>query len=387
MCGGFCRSVVVFVTRCLLANVPCGVLYAICFPFSLLCLTGSPLTTKLIIRAVVSDIPLSVERSNRAVDEAWALLLAARDLIDAAGVTTPFGLHFDVTNSVAVQLSESDEKAVLRLDSLNHWIYPDTLDPQVKALFDLYLPFLSVNIGKSLLIGHLGQSIDAQIATKTGDAFFVTGPENRKHLHRMRALADAVVVGVETVITDDPQLTTREVDGPHPVRVVIDPSARMPDTIGLITDKVAPTWQLHGCDTVPCDVDESGLVKRVYVPLENGRMKMSDIVAALAERGLHRLFIEGGGVTVSGMLTTNCLDYLQIATAPVFVGSGRSSVQLPTVLSMNTAFRPPYALYRMGADVLWNFDVRDQDASSSGIEQRTAHAPTLDDVVALERLL
>ena len=81
-----------------------------------------------------------------------------------------------------------------------------------------------------LVLAQLGQSLDGFIASRTGHAEFVTGPEDREHLHRLRALVDAVVVGVGTVAADDCRLTVRAVPGPHPTRVVLDPSARAPLT-------------------------------------------------------------------------------------------------------------------------------------------------------------
>ena len=85
-----------------------------------------------------------------------------------------------------------------------------------------------VGAGPMITIAQLAQSADGFIASRTGDANYVSGEEDREHLHRLRALVDAVVVGAQTVATDDPQLTTRAVQGPSPVRVIIDPTGRIP---------------------------------------------------------------------------------------------------------------------------------------------------------------
>ena len=91
------------------------------------------------------------------------------------------------------------------------------------------------------IVAHLGQSLDGCIATHTGDSARVTGPDNIMHLHRMRALSDAVIVGAGTVANDDPQLTTRLVAGAHAVRVVLDPEARLGLDYQLFRDGAAPT--------------------------------------------------------------------------------------------------------------------------------------------------
>jgi hypothetical protein len=110
-----------------------------------------------------------------------------------------------------------------------------------RALFDLYLPLCRPHPGPVQVIAHLGQSIDGYIATADGDSRFVTGEANIRHLHRMRALSDAVMVGTETVAADDPRLTTRLVPGPNAVRVVLDPRRRLSRERHLFNDGAAET--------------------------------------------------------------------------------------------------------------------------------------------------
>ena len=73
------------------------------------------------------------------------------------------------------------------------------------------------------MIGQIGQSLDGRIATASGQSHYINGPAAIVHLHRLRALVDAVIVGIGTVTADDPRLTVRRVEGPSPARVVIDP--------------------------------------------------------------------------------------------------------------------------------------------------------------------
>src|ERR1700741_1016166 len=92
----------------------------------------------------------------------------------------------------------------------------------------LFGPLRTVVRGSPLVIGQIGQSLDGRIATMSGHSSSINGPEGIAHLHRLRALVDAVVVGAGTVRADDPQLTVRCVSGPNPVRVVIDPRGTLP---------------------------------------------------------------------------------------------------------------------------------------------------------------
>src|SRR5512141_1129097 len=108
------------------------------------------------------------------------------------------------------------------------WQLQGRWDGQALELFDLFKPLLDVRpAGAMWVIAQLGQSLDGCVATRTGDSNFINGPENLVHVHRLRAVCDAVIVGAGTVAADNPRLTTRRVVGPHPTRVLLDPQLRL----------------------------------------------------------------------------------------------------------------------------------------------------------------
>ncbi|EKE76377.1 RibD family protein [Oceanibaculum indicum] len=200
------------------------------------------------------------------------------------------------------------------------------------------------------VLAHLGQSLDGRIATASGKSHYVTGQENIVHLHRLRALADCVLVGAGTVAADDPALTVRHVPGRNPVRAVIDPMGRLPRDRRIFTDGEARTLVLTGT------VDGPG--ERFVLPARPEGIAPADILSALRGLGLSRIFIEGGGRTVSGFLQAGLLDRLQIAVAPMLIGSGVPAITLPVIDSLDSALRPPCRIHPMGADVLFDFDLR-----------------------------
>ena len=186
-------------------------------------------------------------------------------------------------------------------------------DPLARAYLDFAAP-------GEVVLGHLGQSLDGQIATATGHSANVTGPANIRHLHRLRALADAVLVGAATVRHDNPSLTTRLVEGPSPVRIVIDSRRRLGRDHRLFQDG-PPTLVLCAEDAV--DAPSLGRAEIVPVDADGGRVRPAAVLAVLRARGLRRLFIEGGGVTVSRFLFAGCLDILEICVSPLILGRGR----------------------------------------------------------------
>lgn len=242
------------------------------------------------------------------------------------------------------------------------WQLQGSWAAEAQALFPLYKPLLDRQAGApTWVIGQLGQSLDGCVATHSGDSCFVNGPENLVHLHRLRALSDAVLVGAGTVAADNPRLTTRLVTGPQPVRVVLDPRLRAPAGAGLFSDEVAPTLLLCDAAHAAAAVARLGAERVLAVPGllgAGGEPCLAPAIAALQGRGLSLLFVEGGGVTVSRFLAQGCLDRLHLAIAPLLIGGGRPGVQAPRATRLSEALRPPCRTVQMGCDILWDLDLR-----------------------------
>lgn len=245
--------------------------------------------------------------------------------------------------------------AELRVDPQGNWQCDSPLTSEAESFLDLYLPLALAGAEQPMTLAHLGQSLDGRIAAENGDSYYVTGPENIDHLHRLRALCDAVVVGASTVAIDNPRLTTRRVEGENPVRVIVDPDCRTASDRGVVRDGDSETLIVCRED---CVIREPilGNAVLVKIPRDGSELQAKRIVASLHERGLHALFVEGGGVTVSRFLREGLLDRLHVAVAPMILGSGRPGLTLPRIDSLSAALRPDCRSYPMGGDVL--FDCR-----------------------------
>jgi GTP cyclohydrolase II len=229
-----------------------------------------------------------------------------------------------------------------------------TSDPGGAALIERYAPLVSA--GPRLAVAQLGQSLDGFIAARTGDAVFVTGEQDREHLHRLRALVDAVVVGVSTVVADDCRLTVRAVEGRSPVRVVLDPGARAPRTASVMTDDTtAVLWLV--ADDAPAPVAPAPHVEVVALPVSQGRFAPGAVLRMLAERGLGRVLVEGGGRTVSEFLAADVLDRIFLTTAPLLVGDGVPGLRFDGTDRLADALRAPSRRFLLGEDVCVELDL------------------------------
>src|SRR6185295_9183790 len=140
-----------------------------------------------------------------------------------------------------------------------------------------------------VVVGQIGQSIDGRIATVTGHSKYINGPAGLAHLHRLRALVDAVLVGIGTAVADNPQLTVRRVAGPSPARIVLDPRGRLPADARVLTADGARRIVVTAMGVRPSLPKE---VEIAEISARDGEIAPAAILAALAERGFRRILIE-----------------------------------------------------------------------------------------------
>jgi diaminohydroxyphosphoribosylaminopyrimidine deaminase/5-amino-6-(5-phosphoribosylamino)uracil reductase len=170
----------------------------------------------------------------------------------------------------------------------------------------------------------LALSLDGRIASRTGASKWVTGPEARARVHSLRAQQDAVIVGIGTVLADDPRLTVRDAPGHSPLRVVFDTRLRVPLASRLVqTAREVPTWVL--CTTDAPSSNEDQLVERgVEVlrapPSAEGRIEPTAGLRLLGSRGIVSAMIEGGAELAGSLLAGGVIDELHAFIAPILLG-------------------------------------------------------------------
>jgi diaminohydroxyphosphoribosylaminopyrimidine deaminase / 5-amino-6-(5-phosphoribosylamino)uracil reductase len=202
----------------------------------------------------------------------------------------------------------------------------------------------------------LATSLDGRIATAGGESRWITGEAAREAVHRLRAEHDAVLVGVETALADDPELTVRLAGyrGPQPARVVLDSRQRLSPECRLAKSaREAPTYIVATTEPDPALVAAGVRVLTVRAVGED-RPELKTVVQALAGEGLSRLFVEGGGQVAASFLRCGLVDAIEWFRAPMLIGGeGRPAVGALAIAALADAPHFRRTEVREVGDDLW----------------------------------
>lgn len=223
---------------------------------------------------------------------------------------------------------------------------------------DLNRPFIKrITTGMPHVIYKCAMTLDGKISTVTGASRWISGEESRTEVHRMRTRMDAVMVGVDTVIADNPELTVRHVRGRNPLRVVVDTRLRTPESVRLLSDGNAAGTLIATTETNPrvhLRYQQQGATILVCQRDNNGRVSLRDLLLQLGERGVQSVLLEGGGRLAGSMLEQGMIDEFVFFLAPKLLGSdGFSPFNLVGRTSMEQAFRLNITrVSRSGVDIV-----------------------------------
>jgi GTP cyclohydrolase II len=204
------------------------------------------------------------------------------------------------------------------------------------------------------------QTVDGRIATRRGDAKWISSEAERRISHGLRAACDAVLVGVGTAILDDPQLTVRMVPGPSPLRVVLDSTLRLPSTARVLDDRarsVVITTELSS------EADRTALRTRavgVHVVEAGPRgVDLASALRTLRALGVSSLLVEGGGRVITSFFVEKLVDRLVVGIAPTIMGTGIEAVgDLGVARVAESVHLTNRSVHQAGDDLLVAADVR-----------------------------
>ncbi len=217
---------------------------------------------------------------------------------------------------------------------------------------------LSADGARPSVTVHYAQTLDGRLATRTGDSQWISGQPSLVLAHALRASHAAVLVGAGTVAADDPRLTPRLVEGPAPVRVVLDSALRLSPSAHVVTDGAAPTI-LATTKRAPVarrrEFSQRQAEVLVLPATQDGRVELGALLDELGSRGLATALVEGGAGLITAMLRERRVHRLIVSIAPMVLGSGIEAVGDLDIMRLRDALAFRRASFsQLGADVIFD---------------------------------
>lgn len=199
------------------------------------------------------------------------------------------------------------------------------LDQECRRLNEGFIKWITT--GLPFVILKAAVSLDGRIATRTGDSKWISSESSRRLVHRMRTVADGVLVGIGTVKEDDPSLTVRLARGKikDPIRIIIDPLLRISEKARILEGPVK-TWVVTGVQVSQAKKRrlEAKGVEVLPISVRKGRMAIQELLALLGQKGITSLFVEGGSEIYASFLNQKQVDKLFLFIAPCLIGGQKA---------------------------------------------------------------
>lgn len=233
----------------------------------------------------------------------------------------------DVIAAIGDPNPQVSGKGFQRLQEAGIRIKTGILEEKARRLNEVFLKYIVTQMPFVML--KTAMTLDGKIATRTGESRWITGEKSRQFVHRLRDQCDAVMVGIGTVLCDNPRLTTRlaEGGGKDALKVVVDTSARLPLEARVINPGLRNKLYLATTDTASPEkiraLREKG-VEVAILPSSEGHVDLKVLLRRLGERKISSVLVEGGGTLNYSLLEAGVVDKLFIFIAPLILG-GRNS--------------------------------------------------------------
>ena len=212
-------------------------------------------------------------------------------------------------------------KGIKKLEDAGIKTYLGLCEKEAIELNEVF--FKWINSKMPFVTAKYAMTVDGKIAAKSGDSKWITGEDARLEVHKMRDINDAIMVGVGTVIADDPELTARFIGGQNPVRIVLDSKCRIPSQSRLLHDGAAKTiivvTELADEDKLK-ELKKNSKAEILKVPSKNNRVDLKSLMMYLPRIDITSVFVEGGGEIHAAMLEEGLVDKLHVFIAPKIIG-------------------------------------------------------------------
>lgn len=238
--------------------------------------------------------------------------------IVAAGINE---VHFAMTDPNPMVAGGGQHE----LEALGIRTYTGEHEAEARELNEAYIRYITA--GTPFVTAKFAASLDGKIATRSGDSRWISSSESRRYAHHLRYVTDAIMVGANTVLTDDPHLTARCCGGKggtakkQPLRVIIDGKGLIPLSARIFTEpgKTLLVWGRSAKPEEKAAFNQAG-AEVLELPLGNGQVDMKELFQTLGRRGITSVLVEGGGTLLGSLFDSGLVDKVVAFIAPIIIG-------------------------------------------------------------------
>lgn len=215
-------------------------------------------------------------------------------------------------------------KGVKKLVQNNIEVVIDVLQDECKLMNEVFIKYITQKIPFTIMKNAM--SLDGKIATSYGESKWISSQPSRKRVHKLRSEVTAIMVGVDTVIKDNPNLTCRWIEGKNPIRVIVDSNLRTPVECNLVKDNIARTIiaTTNNSDYEKINKLKAEGVEILIIDEKDGRVDLKKLMIYLGNLRIDSLLIEGGSSLNFSALKEGIVDKVQIYIAPIIIGGNSS---------------------------------------------------------------
>ena len=244
-----------------------------------------------------------------------------------------------------VERAKNTDKSdiIIKNDSI---LFNVKIDSILRQSCEILLPIIRKK--DRIFIGQIGQSLDGKIALNNGNSHYINEKESITYLHCLRSISDGVLVGVNTIIKDNPLLTTRKIRGQNPTRLIIDPSLKLTNKYKIFKDN--NTNIVFTNSNKMKNLNNTTIVK---LPKKDFTLGVYNY---LKKSSLKYILIEGGPTTLSYFIKLKLINNLQFIISPTVLGSGIDSVKLKPITNLNKAIRAQSNFSKLGKEIVATLD-------------------------------
>lgn len=213
-------------------------------------------------------------------------------------------------------IEEGRGRATLEKSGIN--VKTGVLEDACEQLVESYTRYITTK--KPFVILHSAMSLDGRIATKTGESKYISGKESLRHVHKLRDNVDAILIGINTVLKDNPYLTSRKKGGKDPLRVILDSKLRIPTDANVLQDENALVVATEGHDKKTMTELKKKRIDVFIAKSKNNRIDLNDLMTFLGKKGISSLLVEGGSSVSASFIKEKLVDKFLVTIAPKIIG-------------------------------------------------------------------